>query len=114
MSRKFVHLTQALLAMATPWAISIGSYALFESWIPGQVRRTTWEWMSTTIFLIFALIVVALVFRSQLRKTAKNIIAAILALGGLYLSLSFQVHFNCEEQSQYIGIRRQTSVASCT
>jgi predicted anti-sigma-YlaC factor YlaD len=114
MSRKYAHFTQALLAMATPWAISIGIYALVENWMPGEVRRTTWEWMSTTIFLIFTLVVFALVFRSKLRKSAKNVIATVLALGGLYLSLSFQVHFNCEEQSQYIGARLQISVASCT
>lgn len=113
LSPKSGYFIQVAIAMVFPWVISLGSYAILEKWVPGELKTSTWEWLSTTLFLACTAFVDVLVVRSNLRKSAKSVILFILTLGGIYLALSFHVNSNCVDYSKYIGTKKQNVVASC-
>jgi len=103
-----------LVSIFLPWALALGSHAALGRWLPGQVPTPAWAYFASSAFLLGAASAVGLVASSKLHIAVRVVLAALLGVGGLWLSLVFQSRSNCGDYQPYVGKVAVEAVASCS
>lgn len=100
-----------LLGLLMPWLVVIGLASAAEVLAPGQVKVDLWRFVASSSFFASGAVCVYMV--SVLRRSVlvRLSLVALVLLWSAWFAFMFQLHWNCGDETQYLG--QKPAVGGC-